>query len=155
MILYHGSNFEIESIDLDLCRKGTDFGQGFYLTPIEDQAYARAIAKVKAFGGEPVVTRWMYREDAVAKKLRMLRFDTEDLDWARFVYMNRTLEVYPENNYDIISGPVADDNLRLQFSLVRRGLLTLPELASKLSYSQPNEQYCFRSIASLEYLKKI
>ncbi|MBQ7078992.1 MAG: DUF3990 domain-containing protein [Fibrobacter sp.] len=34
MILYHGSNCEIEKIDLAMCRPFKDFGQAFYLTTI-------------------------------------------------------------------------------------------------------------------------
>ena len=32
MKLYHGSNIEIEVIDLTKGRKGKDFGRGFYLS---------------------------------------------------------------------------------------------------------------------------
>lgn len=32
IVLYHGSYKEISDIDLNLCAKGKDFGQGFYLT---------------------------------------------------------------------------------------------------------------------------
>lgn len=32
MILYHGSNMEIERIDLSKSRPNKDFGKGFYLT---------------------------------------------------------------------------------------------------------------------------
>ncbi len=38
MILYHGSNIEIENVDLSKCRPYKDFGQGFYLTTIKEQA---------------------------------------------------------------------------------------------------------------------
>lgn len=33
--LYHGSNVEIETIQLSLCSPNKDFGRGFYLTDIE------------------------------------------------------------------------------------------------------------------------
>ena len=35
--LYHGSNIVIESVDLERCSPNKDFGQGFYLTDIEEQ----------------------------------------------------------------------------------------------------------------------
>ena len=38
MILYHGTNIDIQSIDLAQCMPYKDFGQGFYLTDIEQQA---------------------------------------------------------------------------------------------------------------------
>ena len=36
--LYHGSNLEIITIDMMKCRPHKDFGRGFYLTNIQDQA---------------------------------------------------------------------------------------------------------------------
>jgi hypothetical protein len=38
MILYHGSITEIKTINLSLGRTNVDFGKGFYLTDIEEQA---------------------------------------------------------------------------------------------------------------------
>ena len=38
MILYHGSNTEIDAIDLGRCVPYKDFGRGFYLTSMPDQA---------------------------------------------------------------------------------------------------------------------
>ena len=38
MILYHGSNIKISEINLDKCRPNKDFGRGFYLTSIKEQA---------------------------------------------------------------------------------------------------------------------
>lgn len=38
MRLYHGSNIVIDNINLAMCRPYKDFGQGFYLTDIEEQA---------------------------------------------------------------------------------------------------------------------
>ena len=38
MKLYHGSNIVIDRIDLSKCKPYKDFGQGFYLTEIKEQA---------------------------------------------------------------------------------------------------------------------
>lgn len=42
MILYHGTNLVIDQIDLSVYRPNKDFGKGFYLTTIEDQAQKMA-----------------------------------------------------------------------------------------------------------------
>ena len=42
MRLYHGSNIVIDNINLAMCRPYKDFGQGFYLTDIEEQAQKMA-----------------------------------------------------------------------------------------------------------------
>ena len=41
--LYHGSNVEIDKIDLCRSRKGKDFGCGFYLNPNKEQAMEMAV----------------------------------------------------------------------------------------------------------------
>ena len=38
MILYHGSFLEIEKPDLVHSRPNVDFGRGFYVTPLYEQA---------------------------------------------------------------------------------------------------------------------
>lgn len=59
MILYHGSNITIETIDFNKCKPGKDFGKGFYLTDIKQQAEEMARRSVRiAQKGEPVVTTY-------------------------------------------------------------------------------------------------
>ena len=43
MRLYHGSNTGINSINLAMCRPYKDFGIGFYLTDIREQAERMAV----------------------------------------------------------------------------------------------------------------
>lgn len=50
MILYHGSNVSIETIDLNASRPGKDFGRGFYLSAEKEQAMELAESKVKFLG---------------------------------------------------------------------------------------------------------
>ncbi len=38
MIVYHGSYTEITKIDLSKCEPNKDFGKGFYVTKIKEQA---------------------------------------------------------------------------------------------------------------------
>lgn len=54
--LYHGSNIEINRIDLSLCRPGKDFGKGFYLNPNYSQAFdmARKTTRIMRSGSEIV-----------------------------------------------------------------------------------------------------
>ena len=41
MRLYYGSNIVIDNINLAMCRPYKDFGRGFYLTDIEEEAKKR------------------------------------------------------------------------------------------------------------------
>lgn len=56
MILYHGSNVEIMEVDLNKCKPYKDFGKGFYLTSIKEQAIRMAENKAALYDGEPIVT---------------------------------------------------------------------------------------------------
>ena len=45
MILYHGTNADIQQIDLAQSRVGKDFGVGYYLTPDKNVATRQAERK--------------------------------------------------------------------------------------------------------------
>ena len=62
MILYHGSNFQIERIDLAKCNPYKDFGQAFYLTSEKGQALDIALARVDIFGGKPVINAFIFKK---------------------------------------------------------------------------------------------
>lgn len=62
MILYHGSNQEIQEIDLTKTRPNKDFGQGFYLTEDKEQAMQMALQKVVQSGGTPTVNVYEFDE---------------------------------------------------------------------------------------------
>ena len=44
MVLYHGSYFVVENLDLEGCAMYKDFGRGFYLTTSKEQA--KSFAKI-------------------------------------------------------------------------------------------------------------
>ena len=56
MRLYHGSNVKIDSINLAMCRPYKDFGKGFYLTDMKEQAEKMATRVARIYGGFPVVS---------------------------------------------------------------------------------------------------
>ena len=53
MILYHGSNCDIDKVDLAKCKPYKDFGQSFYLTTLVSQAKEMAQKVAERFGGNP------------------------------------------------------------------------------------------------------
>ncbi len=63
MRLYHGSNVVIESINLAMCRPYKDFGKGFYLTDIEEQAKQMANRVSRIYGGSPVINTFEIQDD--------------------------------------------------------------------------------------------
>lgn len=89
MKLYHGSNIIIEQIELSKCKPYKDFGQGFYLTEIKEQAEQMARRTSAIYGGEAVVTEFEFNETAL-KTLSVKTFEEPNGEWALFVMANRS-----------------------------------------------------------------
>lgn len=157
MILYHGSNTAIEHIELDRCRPYKDFGKGFYLTDIRRQAERMAARTVKMFKGEPVVTKFEFDSDSIARLgLKVKIFDGPNEEWARFVMSNRDINVpQPCHDYDIVIGPVADDTIARLLRMFTEKFITEQQLVTELTYSEVTSQYFFHTETALKLLKKL
>lgn len=80
MILYHGSNTAIDGIDLNRCRPYKDFGRGFYLTDIREQAQRMAARTARMFSGNPTLTMFEFDlEEAQSSELKVKVF--KEPDW--------------------------------------------------------------------------
>jgi len=110
MILYHGSNMEIENIRLDKCRKYKDFGQGFYLTTLKEQAINMAKRTVmREETGIATITIFECDENKF-DTLNIKKFDGVCEDWALMIINNRNISFSEhsnlfsnhDNKYDIV-----------------------------------------------------
>ena len=72
MILYHGGSVEISSPDLLHSRKAVDFGVGFYVTPVLEQA-EKWSEKRKRRTGTAVISKYGLILSFVVGILRMIR----------------------------------------------------------------------------------
>lgn len=156
MKLYHGSNVEIESIDLARGRRGKDFGKGFYANPDYMQAVEFCSSVIRREGvGIPTVTSFDFDESAL-NVLNVMRFDGYSKEWAEFILLNRnnTSDV-PAHDYDIVVGPIADDGVGTQIRRLSRGFITFDAFLEELKYSKVSIQYFFGTEEAIKYLKKI
>ena len=155
MKLYHGSNTKIEKIDLSKCRPYKDFGQGFYLTEIKEQAEKMASRTAHIYEGEPIVTEFEFDESALTK-LSVKQFDGPNEEWALFVLANRSKESQqPTHSYDIVIGPVADDDIAQLFRNFNDGFINLTMLVEGLKYKKVSSQYFFHTEAAIKYLRRL
>ena len=153
MKLYHGSNTKIEKIDLSKCRAYKDFGQGFYLTEIKEQAEKMASRTAHIYEGEPIVTEFEFDESALTK-LSVKQFEGPNEEWALFVLANRSKEnQQPTHSYDIVIGPVADDDIAQLFRNFNDGYINLTMLVEGLKYKKVSSQYFFHTEDAIKYLK--
>ena len=158
MELYHGSNVEIKDIDLSLCNPNKDFGRGFYLTDIREQAEFMAERRARIAGcGQPVVSTFMFDESLLHDDIQNVRlFDGPSEEWALFVMANRNArEPEAVSLYDIVVGPVADDGVAFQLERYARKLITLDVLVKELTFRKLNRQYFFGTELAISKLKKI
>ena len=58
-----------------------------------------------------------------------------------------------DNKYDVVVGPVADDDLALLFRTFTRGLIDIDTLVKEMKYKRLSNQYSFHSKKALEFLK--
>lgn len=155
MILYHGSNVQIDIIDLEQYRPNKDFGKGFYLSEQESQAIEMANFKSILLGGEPIVTKFEF--DIVAMQnpnLRIKIFEGYSEEWADFVFANR--EGCEVEQYDIVYGPIANDKIGLQIRKLKDGSIDKLEFLNRLKYMKGiTYQYYFGSEKSIQYLSKL
>lgn len=162
MILYHGSNILVENVDLSKCRPYKDFGTGFYCTTIKEQAEQMAIRVSKIFGGEPITSRFELN-DAIFNdiELKIMIYDKPSKDWAVFVLNNRNrnyrditnIECNHDSKYDLVVGPIANDDLAFLFRVFENGLIDMDALVKGMEYKKLTDQYSFHTESALKYLE--
>ena len=150
-------------IDLNKCKPYKDFGKGFYTTEFEEQAVNMAKRTVKQFGGKPHVTKYFINDNELKNtSLNKMIFNNPSNDWALFVLNNRNRyftdiscnNCNTDNKYDIVIGPVANDDIRLLFDLFEDNILTIEELTKRLEYKILTNQVSFHTEIAVNLLKK-
>ena len=142
--LYHGSNVAVEQPLVEVGRKNLDFGQGFYLTEIKEQAetWAAIIAFRKSRFAKPVVSVYHFdKERAEADGVRFKRFPNYDIDWLNYVVDCRQGKNV-SGDYDVIEGGVANDNVIDTVEDYEKGIITAEQALGQLQYKKVNHQLC-------------
>ncbi|MDR0321545.1 MAG: DUF3990 domain-containing protein [Treponema sp.] len=164
MILYHGSNIEIEEIDLTRCRPFKDFEKGFYTTTLKEQAWTMAKRTTRIYEeGTPYITEFFF-DDTILKdaRFKIKRFNEPDIEWARFVINNRnssfrdiaSIECNVDGKYDIVTGPVANDDITALMNVYLAGILSVEALTKELTFRELSEQVSFHSESAVACLQK-
>ena len=158
MILYHGSNVDIESIDLSRSSVGKDFGCGFYLTANKQQAERMGNRRARLYGGEMVVSSFGFDEKAAREAgMRIKDFESYSKEWADFVLANRKNDTRTQiHDFDIVHGPIANDDVGYQIRRLLAGMITIETFLEELKYKEGiTYQYFFATERSVQFLKKL
>ena len=156
MILYHGTNEDIEVIDLTRGMRHKDFGKGFYLTPDKNTAIRMAQKKARLFGGTATLITYEMDDAVLQSGLKIRVFpEKASVEWLIFVDANRDRKtVVPIHDYDIVIGPIADDGVVLQLTNFREGIYTPEQAAAQLQDKYLDQQYYFGTEQALSFLHK-
>ena len=124
MILYHGSNVEVKNPQILISKRLLDFGTGFYTTSDFEQA-----------------RKWAVR----SAKIR-------DKDWLHYICNHRKNQNVTDDDYDLVTGPVANDQTFRTVNNFIDGYLT-EEIALQLLLPQKlKDQYTFKTEKALNFL---
>lgn len=149
MILYHGSYTIVKSPNLEHSRPNLDFGLGFYVTPIKEQAEKWSLRYSKT-GKKSIVSTYNF-DECHAENLKILKFDTYSEEWLNFIINCRSGK--DKTDFDIVVGGIANDKVFNTIELFFDDLIDKAEAIKRLRFEKPNEQMCFRTYKSLSYLE--
>ena len=153
MILYHGGTEAVMQPDCKKGRPDLDFGQGFYVTLLQEQAEGFARRKARDRKGKPVISVYEFDYENAIKDCAYLNFEFYDEAWLDFVVESRS-GLKPWSSYDIVEGGVANDRVIDTVELYTIGILDKASALGRLSEHQPNHQICILSQTKLDkYLK--
>ena len=150
MILYHGSFLEIAQPDLVHSRSNVDFGRGFYVTPLYEQA-AKWCGKFKRRGKEGIISKYEYDESRESE-LKVLKFDAYSEEWLDFIVDCRRGIAH---SYDIVEGPMADDTIYNYIQNYIDGKISRAAFWELAKFNHPTHQISFHTVSALSTLRYV
>lgn len=118
----------------------------------------------KIYGHNPCITTFEFDHEALNSEfLSVRKFETPSRNWALFVINNRnrsyqnTTDIMCNHDlkYDIVHGPIANDDLALLFRQFSGGLIDIDILVKAMKYKKLTDQYSFHTDKAISYLKKV
>ena len=157
MRLYHGSSVAVRKPSLRYGRKRTDFGKGFYTTTRPEQAehWAKHVQERKK--SRTAIVSVYELDDSILNQsdIKTREFHGVDKDWLEFVVNNR--KKHPViHDYDLVFGPVANDNVYATVNLYEDGVLDADSAINQLKAYKIYNQLSFHTlnvIGALEFVE--
>jgi len=157
MKVYHGSDIRIDMIDLSKSKPGKDFGRGFYVTKLREQAEEMAKRIANWNYSHPVVTEFEFDEYSFEdERFKILHFDDYTEEWFDFIMLNRKNRSKKQiHNYDIVEGPVANDDVAQRIYVYIRGQISKKDFLNELKFHKPTHQICLCTIEALQTIDPV
>lgn len=140
--VYHGASQEVSSPLVHVGRENLDFGKGFYVTDIRNQAKIWAGVKSRyLMDAKGYINEYLFDFDNAIKDFRYKKFEKYDREWLHFIVDSRDgLKVW--KGFDIIEGGVANDRVIDTVEAFKAGQISEEKALIELSKHQPNNQIC-------------
>ncbi len=110
LLVYHGGTEIVEKPICSIGRPNLDFGKGFYVTNIRQQAvdWAKQVSGRRKV--EPILNRYLLNREAILKECKTKVFVAYDREWLEFIVKSRQGQNDSES-FDYIEGGVANDRV--------------------------------------------
>jgi hypothetical protein len=138
----HGSAVQVSNPEIRKTRFYKDFGDGFYCTNIETQAYRWATR----FGNGII----NYYEFSPNPELKSLSFPHMTEEWLNFIAHCRNGGVH---DYDTVDGPMADDEVYSYVTDFLSGAITRAAFWELVKFRYPTHQISFHTDKALQTLQ--
>jgi len=155
MKLYHGGAVEIQKPDLIYSRISLDFGRGFYTTSSKEQAIRFAKNLARRTKQTPIVSTYEFAVHEFSA-LRTKEFEEDISGWFDYVVFHRTNKEELPTDYDIVIGPVADDQVATTLGLFQSQIVTKDIAIQLLKYWKLTDQFVFKTkegLAKLHFIE--
>jgi len=128
-----------------------DFGVGFYTTTSKEQAtrWAQKVS-VRRQIKEKYISVYDFDLVKAEKHLSVIRFQKADENWLNFICACRSGKNI-DDAYDVVFGPVADDNVYATVQLFETGVLDKDETLKRLKVETLFDQVLFHTESALKY----
>lgn len=143
LTVYHGSVYRVVRPLVGGGRVNLDFGPGFYVTDIREQAenWANVVWR-RNTSLSPLLNVYELDVERVEREgYRTLRFEAYDEAWLDFIASNRK-GGGAWRDYDLVEGGVANDRVFDAIEAYLDGLASKETALVLLAYQHPNNQLC-------------
>lgn len=152
MILYHGSYCLVDKPHISFSREDLDFGKGFYVTAIEEQAI-NWTKRFKVRGHIAYLNIYSLCLEDINRNYKVKEFLSYDMEWLDFILDCRN-GCKDYLGYDVIIGGIADDRVYNTIELYQDDLINKEEALKRLKFYKPNHQMCILNQEIIDkYLK--
>ncbi len=143
-ILYHASTVKVEAPLTNVWRVELDFGPGFHMTNVRQQAenWAKTLAGRKKHA-QAIVNIYQFDEsDFINNDYRILKFEEYSIEWLDFIAASRKGKS-PWKDLDWIEGGIANDSVISTVDAYVDGFITAEQALDKLIKEECVTKFAF------------